>query len=30
MIIAKRKPIKDILKMVDKDKKILLVGCVHV
>ena len=31
MIITKRKPIKDILKMVDKDKKILLVGCaVHV
>ena len=27
MIIAKRKPIKDILKMIDKDKKILLVGC---
>jgi ferredoxin len=27
MIIAKRKLIKDILKMVDKDKKILLVGC---
>ena len=31
MIITKRKPIKDILKMVDKDKKILLVGyTVHV
>jgi len=27
MIIAKRKPIKDILKMIDRDKKILLVGC---
>ena len=27
MIIAERKPIKDILKMIDKDKKILLVGC---
>lgn len=27
MIIAKRKPVKDILKMINKDKKILLVGC---
>jgi len=27
MIIAKRKPIKDILKMIDGDKKILIVGC---
>lgn len=27
MIIAKRKPIKDILKMIDKNKKILLAGC---
>jgi ferredoxin len=27
MIIAKRKPIKDILKMIDSNKKILIVGC---